>query len=60
VCSRTILGTASCAKYQPDIQCFAVRLNRNITNILALAQEAFSVRSMIAGVGGSITLKTAI
>ena len=41
--SRTILSTASSAKYQPDIQWFAVRLNQ-ITNMLALAQEAFSVR----------------
>ena len=58
--SRTILGTASSAKYQPDIQQFAVRLNRNTTNIPALAQATFLVGTMIDRVGGSITMQTVI
>jgi hypothetical protein len=59
--SSTILGAASSAKYRPDIKGFAVRLKRNTTNILALAQEALSVRSIDRQrAGGSITMQTAI
>jgi hypothetical protein len=35
--SRTILDTASSAKYQPDIQWFAVRLNQHHEHTSACA-----------------------
>jgi hypothetical protein len=58
---RTILGTASSAKYQPDtnIQWFAVRLNQHYEHTSACA-GGFLADKHIDGVGGSITVQTAI
>ena len=57
--SRTILGTAKIAKYPPDGQWFAVRLNQPHEHTSACA-GGFLADKHIDGVGGSITVQTAI
>ena len=57
---RTILDTASSAKYQSDtnIQWFAVRLNHHEHTIPCTG--GFLADKHIDGVGGSITVQTAM
>jgi len=58
--SRTVLGTASSAKYQPDIQWFAVRLNQHHEHTSACPGGFLGEKHERQRAGGSITMQTAI
>jgi hypothetical protein len=58
--SRTILATALSTKYQPDIQSFAVRFNQDHEHTSSACAGGFLGEKHIDGVGGSITVQTAI